>query len=293
MPVAKPLDLRLPQATLGEGAYWDAARGRLFWVDIKEQRFHIYDVARGSISSFRTFRPVSFVFPASPTTVVLGLADGVYLRNLESETEEVIAHLALPHAHRLNDGKSDPRGRLWVGTINTSEDPTETAALYRLDGNKLEEIDGGYVNANGKAWSPDGGLMYHADTDRGIIWQWDYDADTATVAQKRVFANLGDARPDGLATDVEGNVYAALYGGSAVTVLSRRGDEIDRIGLPVPNPTSCAFGGQHMRTLFVTSASDGMDKEALGKWPLSGQVFAAELQVAGGTSPPPSVIARQ
>lgn len=291
MSIAEPLDLKLPRATLGEGVHWDAASDRLFWVDIVEQRFHILDVATGTCESHDTARPVGFVFPASSKQVWLGLSNGVYLRDLESDMEQVIAHVTLPESHRLNDGKCDPQGRLWVGTINTSENASETAAIYRLEGSQFQEVDGGYVNANGKAWSPDSRLMYHADTNRGTIWQWDYDLATAALANKRVFANLGDANPDGLATDTEGNVYAALYGGSAVTVFSARGDEVGRIELPVPNPTSCAFGGDDMRTLFITTASDGMDQEALRQAPLSGHLFVAKLEVAGMQSMSPSSMA--
>lgn len=281
MPIAEPLNLELPRVALGEGAHWDATSGCLFWVDIVGQRFHILDVVNGACDSYDTTRPVSFVFPAPSQKVWLGLANGVYLRDLASDMEQVIAQVTLPNSHRLNDGKCDPRGRLWVGTINTSDNASATAALYRLQGSQFEEIAGGYVNANGKAWSPDSRLMYHADTSRGTIWQWDYDLATAALANKRVFANLGDANPDGLATDTEGNVYAALYGGSAVTVFSARGDEVGRIELPVPNPTSCAFGGDDMRTLFITTASDGMDQEALRQAPLSGHLFVAKLEAAG------------
>jgi len=288
MPIAKPLDLKLPRATLGEGVHWDATSDCLFWADIVEQHFHILNVATGTCDSHDTARPVSFVFPASSAQVWLGLSNGVYLRDLASDMEQVIAHVTLPESHRLNDGKCDPRGRLWVGTINNSENASETAALYRLEGSQFEEIDGGYVNANGKAWSPDGSLMYHADTNRGTIWQWDYDLKTAAVANKRVFVNLGDAHPDGLTVDAEGNVYAALYGASAVAVFSPRGDEIRRIGLPVPNPTSCAFGGEDMRTLFITTARVGMDDEALRNAPLSGHLFTAQLDVNGLRSHSPS-----
>lgn len=291
MTIAESLDLELPRASLGEGAHWDGAAGRLFWVDIAEQRFHVLDVKNGVRRSYHTSRPVSFVFPASPSQVWLGLANGVYLRDLDTDIEQIVAHLVLPADHRFNDGKCDPRGRLWIGTINTADDGSETAALYKLEDGAFQEVEGGYVNVNGKAWSRDGHVMYHADTNRGVIWQYDYDVETASITNKRVFANLGDANPDGLTADSEGNIYAALYGGSAVTILSPRGDEIGRIELSVPNPTSCAFGGDDMRTLFITTASDGMDEDALRRYPYSGQVFAAGLDVPGVNSPSPTNIA--
>jgi sugar lactone lactonase YvrE len=292
MPLAKPLDFALPRSTLGEGVHWDAASRCLFWVDIGQQRFHRLNIQNGAVNTYDTSCTVSFVFPVSPTRVWLGLANGLYLRDLEADMEQIIAHLGLPEGHRLNDGKCDPKGKLWVGTINTSEDASETAALYKLEGSTFVEVDSGYLNANGKAWSADGTLMYHADTNRGLIWQWDYDLEASAAYNKRVFGNLGKANPDGLAIDVEGNVYAALYGGSAIAVFSARGHEVERIELPVPNPTSCAFGGDDMHTLFITTAGDGMDDDALQKSPQSGQLFAAELPVRGVGSPSPSQIER-
>ena len=278
---AEPLNINLPRTNLGEGIHWRADTSELYWVDITSQRFHAYAIESGTGHSYDTSRQVSFVLPCSPTQVWLGLSNGLYLRDLESGMEKARAHLTLPNGHRLNDGKCDPQGRLWVGTINTSDDPSQTAALYRLDESTFVEMDTGFVNANGKAWSPDGATMYHADTDRGIIWQYDYGPGDLSISNKRVFANLGEANPDGLAIDCDGNVYAALYGDSTVIVLSPRGERVERIELPVPNPTSCAFGGADMGTLFITSASHGMDKDALRQYPLSGHLFKAEPEVRG------------
>lgn len=126
--------------------------------------------------------------------------------------------------------------------------------------------------------------MYHADTSRGIIWQYDYDLDTATISSKRVFKNLGEANPDGLTADTDGNIYAAIYGGSCVSIFSQRGAEVERIELPAPNVTSCAFGGDDLQTLFITTASQGMDDAALREAPLSGQIFSIQRGVAGQAS---------
>jgi sugar lactone lactonase YvrE len=281
MATARPLNLDLPRSRLGEGVCWDE-RGRLLWTDIISQRVHIYDVAKADLAQVDTRLPVSFVFPSlSDHELIVGLANGVYRLSIRNGDEQPIATLALPEHHRLNDGKCDSTGHLWAGTINTSEDPSETAALYLLGPNGLTEIESGYTNANGKAWSPDGAVLYHADTARSTIWQYGYDIETAAISNKRVFVTLNGASPDGLAADITGNVYAAIYGGSCVRVFSPRGEELERIELPVPNVTSCAFGGDELRTLFITTAYDGMDEAGLEAAPLSGHVFAVERDIAG------------
>lgn len=274
---AEPLNLSLEPSQLGEGIFCSPATGSIYWVDIKKGLVH-HD-AGGVHRTIATPGPVSFVFPLGQGRLLLGLKDGVY----EAAEEKFlpVARLELPAEHRLNDGKCDPQGRLWVGTICTAQEPSETAALYRLQDGRLDEVEGGYVNANGKAWSPDGRIMYHADTSRNMIWQYDYDAGSGLLASKRAFARVEDGSPDGLCSDSEGRVLAALYGGSGIAILSPRGEMVDKIEVPVPNVTSCCFGGSDLRTLYITTAYDGMDAASREHYPLAGHVFRAELDVPG------------
>ena len=179
-----------------------------------------------------------------------------------------IALLDLPSSHRLNDGKLDPAGRLWVGTINTADEPSGTAALYVVLNDRLEEVEGGYANANGKTWSSDGTVMYHADISRGTICTYDYDIETGTPSNKRVFVRHEDWNPDGLSIDPDGNLLVAVFGGGRVEVYSHRGDRMSDIELPAPNDTSCDLAEDG--TLFVTTACDGMSPEARAKAPQSG-----------------------
>ncbi len=270
------LDEDLPTNELGEGAFWDADSAALYWVDINGQAIFRYDVRARAYKSWKLPKQVSFAFPTDGRVVVC-LSDGVYDLDPADGTLKPVALLDLPSDHRLNDGKLDPRGRLWVGTINTGEETTETAALYRLDDDRIREIEPGYVNANGKAWSKDGRTMYHADTARGTIWQYDYDLLTGEISGKRVFVKKEDWHPDGLCSDGAGLIFAAIYGGSRIDVFDYRGDIQRTIDLPVPNPTSCAIGGDANDQLFVTSASEGMTSEDLSRSPLSGQVFIVDL----------------
>lgn len=267
----KVLDASLPPDQLGEGACWDGDAGALYWVDIERHVVHRYHVATAAHQSWKLSKQVSFAYPQDGH-LMLCLADGVYRLDPQTGIETPVAVLNLPNDHRLNDGKLDPLGRLWVGTIDTSQDPAETAALYVLRGDVLEEVESGYVNANGKAWSPDGKVMYHADTDRGTIWEYDYDSGTGTVSGKRVLVKIPNGNPDGLSVDGNGNIIAAMYGDGCLKIFSFRGDEIGRIDLPVPNPTSSVLVGSD---LYITTAFDGMTDEEREQNPDAGKLFVA------------------
>ncbi|MEV4607011.1 SMP-30/gluconolactonase/LRE family protein [Neorhizobium sp. LMR1-1-1.1] len=271
------LDASLPACQLGEGIHWDEHSSSLWWVDIVQQSIHRYELAQKLHQSWTVSKQVSFVFPRQDGQILVGLADGVYEFDPDTGDEFPIALLDLPHDHRLNDGKLDPAGRLWVGTIDTSPEPSETAALYLLEGDHLQEVEGGYTNANGKAWSVDEKVMFHADTGRDTIWVYDYNLEDGSLANKRVFAKTVNGRPDGLEADDEGRLYAAIFGGSRVDILSIRGEIVGKVDLAAPNVTSCCLGGLDRRTLFITTAFDGMSDEERRSAPLSGQVFQFEL----------------
>jgi xylono-1,5-lactonase len=277
MTSAEPLNPTMEPSQLGEGIFCSHRTGTIYWVDIKKGMVH--QLARGVHHSLATPGPVSFVFPLGEGRLLLGLKDGIY--QAADEKFLPVARLDLPAEHRLNDGKCDPQGRLWVGTICTAQEPSETAALYRLQDGRLDEVEGGYVNANGKAWSPDGKIMYHADTSRNMIWQYDYEASDGSLSNKRAFARVEDGSPDGLCSDSEGRVLAALYGGSGIAIYSPRGELVGKVDVPVANVTSCCFGGSDLRTLYITTAYDGMDAAARERYPLAGHVFRAELDVPG------------
>jgi xylono-1,5-lactonase len=272
-------DDRLPLCRLGEGVHWDERSGAVYWVDILGKTVHRYAIADHHHQSWTVSKEVSFVFPQPDDHLLLGLCDGIYDFDPVTGSEVPVATLALPHDHRLNDGKMDPRGRLWVGTINTAPEPSMTAALYELRDGRLEEVEGGYANANGKAWSPDGRFMYHADTARSTIWIYDFELETGTPSNKRVFAKTSDGDPDGLCSDNQGRLYAAMFGGSRVDVYSERGDVVDVIEVPAPNVTSCAIGGADQGTRFITTAFDGMDAAQRSAAPLSGQTFVVPLSL--------------
>ncbi|MBW6425393.1 SMP-30/gluconolactonase/LRE family protein [Rhizobium sp. XQZ8] len=268
------LDEDLPKSQLGEGAFWDGRSSTFYWVDIKGKAVHAFQMESRSHQSWSVSKEVSFVFTSATGGLVLGLRDGIYDFDPATGRETPIARIELPHDHRLNDGKLDPKGRLWVGSINTSPEPSETAGLYVLKNGMLELFEGGFTNANGKAWSTDGALMYHADTGRGTIWVYDYDLEQGVPTNKRVFVKKDGWSPDGLCMDPENRLLVAVFGGAALEIYTHRGDLIQSVELPVPNVTSSDIADGE---IIITTAYDGMSDADQRRAPMSGAVFCVPL----------------
>ncbi|MEP6677962.1 MAG: SMP-30/gluconolactonase/LRE family protein, partial [Betaproteobacteria bacterium] len=219
---------------------------------------------------------------------VVALRDGVWLADSEGRLERRIA--AAPYAdahHRFNDGRCDPRGRFLPGTMNEKRDAS-TGALYRLEADdSLVELFGGVMTSNGLAFSPDGRTMYHADTPTHTINAYDYDVESGTPSNRRVFARWSGEtdRPDGGAVDSAGNYWSAFYRGGIVVQLSPRGDVLAQFAVPAMCPTMCAFGGADLKTLYVTSAGQLREPDELARLPQSGGIFAMRVDTPGLQEP--------
>lgn len=283
--MADPLPLRnvlAARARLGEGPSWDAEAGVLWWVDIHNHRVHRWDPAAGEDTVYEVGETVGCAHPAADGRVVLALRRGVALLDPASGAVEPLAALLPERAGlRLNDGKCDARGRLWVGSMSAEEGG---AALFRVDPEgTVREAAGGLTMSNGLGWSPDGATLYLTDSPAKTILAFDFDADAGTLSRRRLFADLSraDSVPDGLAVDAEGCVWSAQWGGACLVRFAPDGGELLRVRLPVPHPTSCAFGGSGGADLYVTTASIGMTEEEIEEAFESGNLFVLRPGVAG------------
>ena len=161
--------------------------------------------------------------------------------------------------------KIDPAGRLWIGTVDlTTFRPCGSLYVVELDGIYQTRLSG-IRCSNGLGWTADGRTMFYTDSREMLIWAFDFDAETSSLARQRVHARIEDrnASPDGLSVDMDGCVWSALFGGSAVIQFDPAGQEVRRVQVPALRPTSCAFGGEDMRTLFITTESFQLDPAAL------------------------------
>lgn len=280
---------------LGESLYWDAGAGRLHWIDAWKAHVHAYDPATGKVDVFDLSAalaglPIGSIARHAEGGMIAGVRGGFYRLDPEGGRARLVAAVEAdrPATNRLNDGKCDRAGRFWCASVNTDH-RTPSGALWRLDadGNPVLMQDG-LIVGNGIAWSPDDRLMYVADTLAGLVWKYDFDLATGTLANRRTFISTAHIRGDvdGATVDADGCYWAALFRGAAVAQFDPDGRLMRHIGLPVLNPTMCAFGAEDLDILFVTSASRFLDETQRRAQPLAGSVFAIHGLGARGLAEP-------
>jgi sugar lactone lactonase YvrE len=273
--VTRPLEVALhARAQLGEGPTWDAAGGRLLWVDILGKEVHRLDPSTGRDEVLQsTSQHVGAVKPRAGGGVVVNLRDGIGLYDPDGSFRWLVS-LEVAGC-RGNDAAVDAAGSLWAGTMRYDERPGG-ARLYRVgpDGEVEVAVDRVTVS-NGLGWSPDGRLMYYVDTPTRRVDVLDVDADSGMVSGRRPFVDLRDLAgfPDGLTVDADGCVWVAAWDGGAVRRWTPDG-ELDRtVEVPAVRTTACAFGGPDLGDLYITTATTGLDPDRLAEQPLAGSVF--------------------
>jgi sugar lactone lactonase YvrE len=271
-------------ADLGEGPSWDRAAGRLIWVDITAGFIHRFDPTTGRDESFDVGQPVGAAVPTDTGRLALAVRDGFAFLDLETGRVEPIAEVeaAIPDT-MMNDGKCDPAGRFWAGTKDV-QGRRPLGSLYRL-GADLEpvRIVTGVTISNGLAWSPDRRTMDYIDSTTYGIDAFDFDLDTGDLSNRRRVVDVpGDwGLPDGMTVDEEGLLWVAFWGGRAVRRIAPDGRVAALVELPVSQLTSCAFGGDDLADLYVTSARDGLTPQQLDEQPLAGGLFRLSSGVRG------------
>lgn len=273
---------------LGESPLWHPTERVLYAVDIPgRQVLRWRDGAQVPDAWPQDAEPGCIAARASGGLVV-ARRDGLW--SLDTTTgvqERLVAPPYDPARLRFNDGKVDPAGRFWVGSISDARSPE--AALYRLGGGAFEALVPGLTTTNGIAWSPDGRRMHWSDTKAHRIYVADFDVASGALSSPRVFAEFPakvdgmpyGGRPDGAAMDAEGCYWVAMFEGASLLRLSPGGEVVGRIDLPVTCPTMPAFGGADGRTLFVTTARDKRPAEELARQPGAGAVLQVRVEVPG------------
>ena len=217
--------------------------------------------------------------------LVLALRTGFHLFDAETGAVTKLVHPEPDRStNRLNDGKVAPDGSFWAGSMDDRPEREPVAALYRLGPDyRCTRMAGGIRVSNGLAWSPDGTLLYHADSRGGVIWRYLHDPRTGAIGPREVFAVMRPewGRPDGGATDVEGCYWSCGVSAGRINRFSPQGELIAHIEMPVTHPTMPCFGGPDLKTLYVTSLRDGLSLQQLDETPQAGGLFQIELDVAG------------
>jgi sugar lactone lactonase YvrE len=274
---------------LGESPVWRSDEGALYWVDIPKGLILRHVLSTGVKSQWKLPAAIgSFAFRANDGMVV-SLKTGIYFFNPDNGDLRQIKNPEpdLPD-NRFNEGKCDPRGRFFSGTMNEVVRGKPDGSLYRLDVKENLSVMLKQITVpNCLAWSPDGRTMYFADTRRHVIFQFDYDLDDGVPSRQRIFVDLSsyDGLPDGGAVDTDGCLWNAIFSGGRIVRYTPKG-KIDRvIGLPVTQVNSLAFGGSDLRTLFVVTSKHLLNEAGLATQPLAGDIFAIDAGVVGMIEP--------
>ncbi len=266
------------KAALGEGPAWDAKTQTLYWVDILEKRIYAGKELLAQLDDF-----IGCLAPRKNGNLILGMRASFADFTPDSSQQTVLAALTESATNRVNDGKCDPAGRFLAGTMDMNENEA-SGSLYSFDGKSVTRLLDGIRISNGLAWSPDHKTFYYIDTPTREVKAFDYDVNSGQIANPRVAIRVPESMgfPDGMTSDMQGNLWIALWGGAQVAKWNpQTGQLLERIPIPALQTSSCVFGGRDMNELYVTSARIGMSEADLNKYPLSGGLFKVETSVEG------------
>ena len=270
---------------LGECPVWSVGERALYWIDVRRPGLHRLQPVTGEARFWEMPEMIGSIALRKNGGLLLALKSSLSFFDPETGRFTKVASPLAPEL-RFNDGKCDRQGRFWVGSMHdVTRQPV--GSLYRLDGSgKCVVIHGDVCVPNSLCWSPDGRTMYFGDSDLHTVFAYPFDPVAGTVGPRRAFAKvIPPAVPDGATIDTEGFMWLTEYGGWRIVRYAPDGRLDREIRLPVQNPTSCAFGGEGLRTLYVTTASQRLSPEALEKQPLAGALFALDLGVGGIPEP--------
>jgi sugar lactone lactonase YvrE len=273
------------KAEIGEGSFWTHETQELYWVDILSNQLHIYNPKTQTNRSVTTPSNIGTVVPIDKSRAVAALQDGIYIINTDSGETTLLSDVEqdIP-SNRFNDGKCDPSGRLWAGSMAYDQAP-KVANLYMINSKgetslKLDSIS----ISNGIVWTKDKKTMYYIDTPTSVIKAYDYEDVTGAISNPRVAVKVNDSLgyPDGMAIDENDKLWVGMWNGNAVICFDPiTGEMVSKIEVPAHNVTSCAFGGKNLDTLYITTAREDMTDEEHAKYPLAGSLFKAVPGVKG------------
>ncbi len=271
-------------AEVGEGPVWDDSTGTLLWVDIPRGLVHRFDPATGSDTAHSIGQAVGAVATRKHGGLVLALREGFGLLDEDGGRFRLVCGVERDlTGSRMNDGKCDSAGRFWAGTM-AIDLRAAAGTLYRLDiDHSVEPILSGLTISNGLAWSLDDQTMYFVDSATNGIDAFDYEAERGSIRNRRRIVQIpaADGMPDGLTIDTDGCLWVALWGGGAVRRFGPDGTLLAVAELPVAQVTSCAFGGERLDELYVTTASNGLSPEERRSQPQAGDLFRIQPGVRG------------
>lgn len=283
---------------LSESPFWHSQEKMLYWVDILGKKILRANINVGTVESWTMPSEPGCIAPANSGGLVIALRHGVFRARAWGGALELIAKLPYDcNTVRANDGKCDVLGRFWIGTIDETK-ARRAAELFSLDcrseGAVIARQVGDALTANGLAWSPQGTTLYWADTPAHVVHAWNFEAPDNRLSHRRVHLkfdakpanwSFSDSsymgRPDGAAVDAAGNYWVAMFEGRRVCCFSPAGELLHELETPLQCPTMPCFGGEDLKTLYITSARHGRSEAELAQFPDSGSVFFTSVETPG------------
>ena len=271
---------------LGEGTLWVKEHNSIYFVDIKKKRIHILNIKNKKRKTINLNKQIGFLAHIKKNLFILGLERE--LRIIDLKTKKVIKSIFIEKnipKNRINDGKTDPKGRLWFGTMDNPERSIRKGSLYCLDKNlNLNKVDTNYYITNGPAFL-DENNFYHTDSRRKIIYKMKINKDFK-ILKKKIFIRLNpkDGSPDGMTIDNKKNLWVCHFHGACISVFNTKGKKLHKINFPAKNITNCTFGGQKNNHLFISSATKSMSKKDYKKYRYSGSFFSVKTNMKGKLS---------
>ncbi len=271
------------RCTLGEGTLWVKEHNSIYFVDIKKKKICSLNIKSKKKNIFKVNKEIGFIAHIKDHIFILGLQGELRIQNLKSK--KVFKSIPVESKiklNRINDGKTDPAGNLWFGTMDNLERKIEKGSLYKLDKNlKLTRVDKNYRITNGPAFI-DKYNFYHTDSPKKIIYKIKINKNNKII-KKKIFKKLSpeEGVPDGMTVDKNKNLWVAHFHGACISVFNKNAKLIHRIQFPAKNITNCAFGGKNNKELYVSTATKGMNKADLRKFRYSGFFFSVKTNSKG------------
>ena len=280
---SEPKPLWKIRCTLGEGTLWVSEHNSIYFVDIKKKKIYSYNIKNKKKKIFKVNKEIGFIAHIKDHIFILGLQGELRIQNLKSK--KILKSIKIEpklKLNRINDGKTDPAGNLWFGTMDNLERKIEKGSLYKLDKNlNLIKVDKNYRITNGPAFI-DRYNFYHTDSSKKIIYKIRINKNNKIII-KKIFKkfSLNDGVPDGMTLDTNKNLWVAHFKGACISVFNSKAKLIHKINFPAKNITNCTFGGQNNSELFVTTAIKGMSKADIRKFSYSGHLFSVRTNTKG------------
>ena len=256
---------------LGEGPIWSADTNSVTWTDITQNTFHTADIDTGRTMSFGVPSMVGAIAHSKDGGYIAATQKGFARIGVDGKYSPL--HSFLPDDMRMNDGKVDPAGRFWAGSMALSFEKGR-GSLYILEkDNSYRSILDDITLSNGMGWSPDAQYFYYIDSVPGVLKRFDYDLHTGQISNPKDLITFDSSSgiPDGMSMSSDGKIIVALWDGGRIEIYEPSGEKVSEITLGVSRPTSCTFAGPNRDILIVSTASQGIDR---ADEPLAGKILA-------------------